>query len=227
MSPLHLMSSDGGDYAALGRDDWGTADDYLFLASGATTHIDALSHVWSGGCMYNGYSYREIRSSGAARCGIEKAGGLISRGVLLSFTERDVPSGQISSGDIDTWFREHDLEANPGDALLFHTGWMDDALVGRADDRAYPVVGLDAANWIGDHDIAIVAADNPAVETTGQRGTLPPLHDILIRDLGIYILEMLTLSSPAKDNVLEGLFLVAPLLITRGVNSPVNPLLVA
>ena len=60
-SPVHLMSSDGGDYAALGREDWGTADDYLFLASGGTTHIDALSHVWSGGTLYNGFSYREVR----------------------------------------------------------------------------------------------------------------------------------------------------------------------
>jgi kynurenine formamidase len=100
MSPVHLMSSDGGDYAALGRDDWGTASDYLFLASGATTHIDALSHVWSGGA------------------------------------ERDVPSGQISSLDIDTWFREYGLESNPGDALIFRTGWMDDALACAAADSA-------------------------------------------------------------------------------------------
>jgi kynurenine formamidase len=227
MSPVHLMSSDGGDYAALGRDDWGTADDYLFLASGGTTHIDALSHVWSGGSMYNGHSFRNVRSSGAARCGIEKVGGLITRGVLLDFTSRATDDGQISSADIDSWFREYGLEAEPGDALLFRTGWMDDALSGHQDERSYPVVGLDAANWIAEHDIAVVAADNPAVETTGQRGTLPPLHAILMRDLGIYMLEMLTLQAPAAEGVTQGLFIVAPLLITRGVNSPVNPLLVA
>ncbi len=38
---------------------------------------------------------------------------------------------------------------------------------------------------------------------------------------------MLTLRTPAEDGVLQGMFIVAPLLITRGVNSPVNPLLVA
>jgi kynurenine formamidase len=227
MSPVHLMSSDGGDYAALGRDDWGTSDDYLILASGGTTHVDGLAHVWSGGFMYNGHSYREVRSSGAAKCGIEKAGGLVSRGVLLDFSSREIADDQISSADIDSWFREHGLEAQAGDALLFRTGWMDDALAGRPDERSYPVVGLDAANWIAEHDIAVVAADNPAVETTGQRGTLPPLHSILIRDLGLYLLEMLTLRAPAEDGVLQGMFIVAPLLITRGVNSPVNPLLVA
>ena len=73
----------------------------------------------------------------------------------------------------------------------------------------------------------MIAADNQAVETVGLRGTLPPLHGIVMRDLGVYILEMLVLREPAEDGVTTGLFVVAPLLISRGVNSPVNPLLIA
>lgn len=227
MSPVHLMSTDGGDYAALGRDDWGTADDYLFLAAGGTTHIDALAHVWSGGAMYNGHSYREVRSSGAHRCGIEKAGGLVTRGVLLDFTERDTADGQINSEHLDAWFAEHDLQPQAGDALIFRTGWMEDALENRLGDGPYPVLGLQSADWLARHDIAVIAADNPAVETTGRRGVLPPLHGIAMRDLGIYIMEMLVLREPAEAGVVVGLFVVAPLLITRGVNSPVNPILIA
>jgi kynurenine formamidase len=226
ISPVHLMSSDGGDYAALGRDDWGTADDYLFLASGGTSHIDALSHVWSGGSLYNGFSYREVRSSGAGRCGIEKTGGLVARALLIDLAGRPAEAG-LKGADIDAYLEERGLEARAGDALLFRTGWMEAALAGELEGRSFPVVDPEAAAWIADHDISLVGADNPAVEATGTRGTLPPLHRVLIRDLGVYIVEMLDLRAPALDGVDSGLLVVAPLLISRGVNSPVNPLLIA
>ena len=60
-----------------------------------------------------------------------------------------------------------------------------------------------------------------------MRGVLPPLHRVLIRDLGVYIVEMLDLRGPAGDGVDSGLLVVAPLLVSRGVNSPVNPILIA
>jgi kynurenine formamidase len=228
MSPVHLMSQDGGDFSALGRDDWGTADDYLFLACGGTTHIDALAHVWSGGAMYNGHSFREVRSTGAAKCGIEKTGGLVTRGLLLDFTARPTADGQILGEHLDAWFDEHGLDPRAGDALLLRTGWMEDALEDRLQpDGSYPVLGFEAAEWLARHDISMIAADNPAVETTGRRGVLPPLHGVVMRDLGVYILEMLILREPAEAGVVSGLFVVAPLLISRGVNSPVNPILIA
>ena len=225
-SPVHLMSSDGGDYAALGREDWGTADDYLFLASGGTTHIDALSHVWAGGTLYNGFSYREVRSSGAARCGIEKTGGLVTRALLLDLTGH-ADGASLTGADIDAYLRERGIEPRSGDALLFRTGWMEAALADELDGRSFPVVDPDAAGWLAEHDIALVGADNPAVEATGRRGVLPPLHRVLIRDLGVYIMEMLDLRRPAADGVASGLLVVAPLLVSRGVNSAVNPLLIA
>jgi len=227
ISPVHLMLSDGGDYAALGRDDWGTADDYLFLASGGTSHIDALSHVWSGGKLYNGFSYKDVRSSGASRCGIEKTGGLVTRALLLDISGRPARDGGMTGPEIEAHLGDRGLEARPGDALLFHTGWMSAALSGELEGRSFPVVDTSAGDWIAEHDIALVGADNPAVEATGTRGVLPPLHDVLIRDLGVYIVEMLDLREPVLAGVDQGLLVIAPLLISRGVNSPVNPLLIS
>jgi kynurenine formamidase len=225
ISPLHLMSSDGGDYAALGREDWGTADDYLVLAGGGTTHMDGLGHVWYGGSLYNGFPFREVRSTGAARCGIEKTGGLVTRALVLDFAGAGDLS--ITAAHIDEQLGRNGLEPRPGDAVLFRTGWMEAALAGEADGAAFPVVDPGTGAWFAEHDIAVVGADNPAVEATGRRGVLPPLHGTLIRDLGVYIVEMLTLAELARDGVTSGLLVIAPLLVTRGVNSPVNPLLVA
>ncbi|MEO8697147.1 MAG: cyclase family protein, partial [Acidimicrobiales bacterium] len=91
---------------------------------------------------------------------------------------------------------------------------------------AVTYVSPDAAQWFADHDVSIVGADNPAVERTALPGKLPPLHEVLLCELGMYLLEMLTLREPALAGVTEGLLVVAPLRITRGVNSPVNPLLI-
>ena len=56
---------------------------------------------------------------------------------------------------------------------------------------------------------------------------LPPLHGIVMRDLGVYILEMLVLREPAEDGVTIGPVRRRPAADRRGVNSPVNPLLIA
>lgn len=224
--PLHLMAVDGGDYAALGRDDEGSADDYLLLATHGTTHIDALSHMWYGGQLYNGFPYTSVRSSGASRCGIEKLGGVVTRGVLLDFAHRPTESpGVIASADVEAYLRDQHIELGHGDALLFRTGWIEARLSG-GDCSGAPVVGPDLAKLVAEHDISLVAADNEAVERTAGPGEYPPLHRTLIRDLGVYLLELLNLAAPAADGVKTGLFVIAPLAISRGVGSPLNPLLI-
>ena len=226
MPPLHLMAVDGGDYAALGRDDEGSADDYLLLATHGTTHIDALSHMWYGGQLYNGFPYTAVRSSGAARCGIDKLGGVVTRGILLDFADRPTATeGVIACADVEAYLREEEIELGRGDALLFRTGWIEARLAG-GDCSSSPVVGADLAKLVAKHDVSLVAADNEAVERTAGPGEYPPLHRALIRDLGVYLLELLILAAPAADGVRTGLFVIAPLAISRGVGSPLNPLLI-
>jgi kynurenine formamidase len=226
-APLHLMAVDGADFAALGRNDEGSADDYLFLATHGTTHVDALSHLWYGGQLYNGFPFTSVRSSGASRCGIEKVGGLVCRAHLLDFAaRRTAVAGLIRSGDVAACIADHGIVVQPGDGLLIRTGWMDAALQGEVADREFPVVDPDLAEWIAEHDIALIAADNEAIERTALATESPPLHRVLIRDLGVYLLEMLDLSGPAADGVTSGMFVAAPLAISRGVGSPLNPLLI-
>lgn len=226
--PMHFMVHDGGDFAALGRDDWGTADDYLQLYTQGTTHIDGLAHMWSGGCLYNGFSYREVRSSGAARLGVDRLGGIVTTAHLLDFADRAGDrDSDITVDDIEAHFARVGTRPSPGDALLFRTGWMDAALAREPlAERGFAVVAPETADWFAAHDIAVVGADNIAVEATGRRGVLPPLHARLVCELGVTLIEMLDLRQPAAAGVTLGMLIVAPLRITRGVGSPVNPLLV-
>jgi kynurenine formamidase len=229
ISPLHFMTHDGGDFAALGRHDWGTADDYMVLATQGTTHVDGLGHVWSGGKLYNGFPYTEVRSSGAARLGMEKLGGLVAGAHLLDFSGLAGDDPPAITGEmIDDLLGSRGVRPEPGDAVLFRTGWMEAALGGGdADESRFPVVATSAGEWFADHDVSIVGADNIAVEATARRGQLPPLHEILVRDLGVTMMELLHLRHPAEDGVERGMLVVAPLRISRGVGSPANPLLIA
>ena len=94
-SVQHFMVRDGGDYAAgLGERGFGFADDTLVLPTGATTHLDALAHVWAGHQMWNGFSASEVTSRGAARCGIDKAGPIVTRAL---FADAGPPAGASSS----------------------------------------------------------------------------------------------------------------------------------
>ena len=224
----HFMAVDGGDFAALNRPGWGTADDYIVMATGGTTHIDGLCHMWYDGHLYNGFPYTEVRSSGASRCGIEHLGGLVTTAHLLDFVGRRTRKpNEIAAEDVREYVAEHSIEVEPGDAVLFRTGWIEAALRRQERGVEFPAVAPDVADWIGEHDVSLVGADNIAVEATPRpdQGSMP-FHDVVLRDLGVYILELLDLSGPAADQVRSGMFVIAPLRIHRGVNSPLNPLLV-
>jgi kynurenine formamidase len=227
--PLHLMAIDGGDFAALGRDDWGAADDYVMLATGGTTHIDGLSHMWFDGSMYNGHDYRTVRSSGAGKLGVEHIGGIVTRAHLLDFvsTPPAGDDGVIETADVERYVDTHSIEVAPGDALLFRTGWIDAALTGASDGDRCPTVGADVGRFIADNDIVLIGADNIAVEREPGASTDLPLHKIVLRDLGGYLVELMDLRAPAADGVTTGTLVIAPLRISRGVNSPINPLLIA
>ncbi len=91
----------------------------------------------------------------------------------------------------------------------------------------YPGVSRAVCSWLYDHDILILGADNVAVEIyppePESRGSLP-VHKTQLRDLGGYLVEFLNLEELARDSVYEFLFIAAPLRITGGIGSPINPL---
>src|ERR1700728_2470483 len=59
------------------------SEDVFTMATQAATHWDGLAHASHAGVIYNGYPASSVSADGAARCGIDRAGTVISRGVLL------------------------------------------------------------------------------------------------------------------------------------------------
>lgn len=232
--PVHLMSLDGGDFAAGFEIEGGfcTADDFLAMYTQTGTHLDGLAHVWYGDRLYNGFPANSVRSDGAAKLGIEKVGYLAGRGVLLDLAKHQGvphlgPEQVITPDDLDRCAKHQATEVREGDIVLVRTGWLETYDDERPGEfwRSNPGLGIAAGEWLGDRKIAAIGVDNFAVEVhPSETGKIGPVHMRLIRDFGCHLMELVVLSELSRDEVHEFLFVVAPLPISGGTGSPVNPL---
>jgi kynurenine formamidase len=231
---LHTMLVDGADFEAgarRGANGFQFADDHLSMACHSGTHIDALSHVARDGTMYNGIPAKEVRSTtGARRLGIENVGGIVCRGVLidaLGGAGGSLDAGRvITANDMERALARNAIELRPGDAVLIRTGWLS-----RFDERDHswyegePGIDVDSARWLADQGVVLVGADNFAVEVLpAASGGLMPVHLALLQERGVYLLEMVDLEPLVQAGAWTFTFVLAPLRITGGVGSPVNPL---
>jgi kynurenine formamidase len=237
--PQHFMSIDGADYEA-GTRPLGCglhmADDALLISPhGTSTHMDALSHAWTGKQIFNGHASSRIRSMGAGRCGIEKLDGIVTRGWLFdaaAFRDVDVLDGKdrITAADLEAMKSAGGFDIAPGDAVVVRTGWP--TIYAKSRETYWggePGLTTDAALWLAERDVAVVACDNSAISGLNPQGGSDEaldddLHMIFLWRHGIYLMEMLWLEELSRAGAKGFLFVVAPLKIVGGTGSPVNPL---
>lgn len=223
----HHMLRDGGDpdYSH-SADDFIYAEDYFAMpVHSASTHIDAISHGWRQGRMYNGIESTAVNSRGASRCGVEKMGPIVTRAIFI-----DMPRHLgVETLPDDFAIQPEHLDAalidlpkpEPGDGILIRTGARD-----RPDlQLKHPGLDVSTARWLFERDISLVGGDTLAVEVApSPTGAFSPLHALLIRDLGMPIIELMSLELLAAERCTECCLVVAPLAILGGTGSPVNPI---
>jgi kynurenine formamidase len=227
----HFMGRSGGDYAAGARRPGGFqfAEDTLLMPAHIGTHIDALCHAWYDDQLYNGFPGSGTRgTTGAARCGIDKMGPIVTRGLLLDVTASHggpLPDGTaIEVADLERAARAAGSEPAKGDVVLIRTGWTEREN-GSFDTE--PGLDLAAALWLAEREVAIVGADNFAVEVLPfAAGTVFPVHQRLIRDFGISLLEGLLLRSLADTGRHSFMFAANALPVVGGTGSPISPMAV-
>ena len=115
-----------------------------------------------------------------------------------------------------------------GDAVLLRTGWLEQVTGGEPArfDRE-PGIDVEAALWLARADVALIGADNYAVEVLPfPEDTVFPVHQRLIRDFGMPLLEGLVLDALAAAGAPTFLFVAAPLPIKGATGSPINPVAV-
>jgi len=220
-----------------GGDDVGANEDVLIIPSHNLTHMDALCHVQAKGRFYNGFPADTFRShSGAGRCGIDKLGAFTARAVLLDLPrhfDRPYLEGgyRITGADLGACAEAQGVEVRSGDVLLVRTGYLDEfraeAANGREPSFAQPGLSMDAVEFIREHDIAAVGADNSAVECIPFDGVFLSVHIALLVESGVPLMEHLWLTELAEGMAEAGtyscLLSVSPLPVTGATGSPINP----
>ncbi|HEY3737855.1 MAG TPA: cyclase family protein [Jatrophihabitans sp.] len=234
--PSRFMNRDAGDYELGARSPGGFrfAEDTVQFQSHTGTHVDALAHAWSGDTLYNGYPHSSVRSTrGAQKCGADKLVPVLTRGVLVDLvasTGGPLPASTlVSSKDLEAGIREDGVHIEPGDAVLVRTGWMESRATLSNYFADEPGINEQAAVWLSEQDVALVGADNYAVE---QQSATPgfPVHLQLIHKCGVPLLENLVLAELAGRLAAESrstfLFVFAPVPLVGSTGAPVNPVVV-
>jgi kynurenine formamidase len=209
-----------------------SADDVIMMHTHGTTHVDALCHIFVGDTLYNGHPASALQPGGAQKCGIEHAGPLVSRGVLLDIAAfRGVPhlgDGEaIEPDELETCAARQGVALRAGDVILVRTGWW--RLFGQGPEaraRFYasePGLSGACGAWFREHDFVALGADNPAVEVVRAWGEPLPLHRDVIWGCGGYLLEFLDLEQLGGARAYEFLYVATPLQIAGGVGSPIAP----
>lgn len=212
-------------------------DDQVVMGVQAATHWDALSHISYEGLLYNGHPAGSVTAEhGATRCGAEKMGAMLSRGVLLDVAavlgvEWLEPGYAITAGDLDAAVEAAGVTIEPGDIVLVRTGQMRHFLEGRRREYVDALAGLSTltVEWFHARDVAAVATDNLAFEVIPalDPSVFLPVHMIQVRDMGLtqgqhFDLEALA-ADCAADGVYEFLLDASPVPITGASGAPVHP----
>ncbi|TML68098.1 MAG: cyclase family protein [Actinobacteria bacterium] len=182
------------------------------VVSGTTqlgTHLDALSHLQIGDRGYNGWSVSELAEPwGVNRLGAETIPQIVTKGWLVdAAAARGISS--LAGGEVigveDVERALDGMEPEPGDAVLFHTGWS--AFWG--DPTVYlsgePGPGYEVADWLVEHGIALTGCDTWSYGPVPAQNPDRPFEvpQMLNARHGVFVVENLDTGALAADGVRE------------------------
>jgi kynurenine formamidase len=208
----------------------GFTDERVEFDLHAGTHIDALGHTSIANRMYNGVLVENaVTNGGLARLGIENLPPIATRGVLVdavAFRGRDLAGGEvITKDDVQTALAIADLQIEPGNVVLIRTGW---SRYYGVDNSHYvdsaPGIDVTCARWLARQRVVAVGSDTMSLEVAPgvSAGEPYPVHQFLLAEAGVYIIEQANLEELAADQVLEFLCLVLAPKFSGGTGSPVR-----
>ena len=233
----HHMVIAGDDPCVPGMDGLETVTDYIGIAfhGMASSHIDALCHVFAQGRMYNGRPATEVKSTGARFNTIMAAkDGIVGRGVLLDVPKAlgvafCDPGRMVTVAELEQAEAAQGVRVETGDLVMIRLGRD----VRRASFPDQVVPGLDprVAGWLQAREAAVLGGDgvhDPIPPNQVHRDWAMPIHMLALAGMGLHLLDNLDLELLARVctelDRWEFQLVVAPLRIEGGTGSPLNPI---
>jgi kynurenine formamidase len=217
-------------------------DGYMIAPHGQLiTHLDTPCHTFIDGVLFNGIPADRVNhEKGAEIGGMDLVPtGITARGVLL-----DIPASQdrefledgeaIYPEDLEAAEQRFGVKVGRGDILLVRTGYHHPNRKGAPPGMGNPRPGLQVAcaPWLYEREVAVLGADMANdVQPSGyedQELLRVPLHAVAMWATGLWLIDNCYLEDLSRQCAAEGryefLLVLAPLRLTHGTGSPMNPL---
>lgn len=215
------------------------SDDIVVTPTQAATHWDALSHCSHRGSMYNGFPADAVDAQGAAKLGIETAGTIVSRGILLDVARHegvDVLPGRypVTRAVLEAVEEAQGTPVEEGDIVLIRTGQASIFLTGDIAGyrRPVPALDYDAPLFLHERRAAAVAIDNMPMELlpSNVEDIVLPVHVLCLVMMGMiqgqnWVLEDLA-AACADDRRFTFLLSATPERFPRSTGGLVHPVAV-
>jgi kynurenine formamidase len=190
----------------------------LFISDNLGTQIDGLGHIAHGEDpqIYNGFKIRDVGTDfGLLRNDADSIPPIIGRAVMIDVAGWKgvdaLPSNfAIGSKELKAALARQAVDVRPGDIVLIRTGTLrywgetgaDHETLAKYDSAG---ITLEAAKWLVEQKGAVmVGADTSGLEV-GSDPALPnhviPVHEYLLLDQGVHVLEFHNLEDLARDKV--------------------------
>jgi kynurenine formamidase len=193
VTTAHHANPEGG----VGENDVNWITELVSATMQLGTHLDALSHLQMGDHGYGGLTVSDLADiNGVRHLGIETVPQIVTRGWLVN-----VPD--LGAGGVLVPEHCAGIDPEPGDAVLFHTGWSRHWKDPETYVAGEPGPGCELAQWLADRDVALTGCD------TWSCGPVPPedpnrpfrVPQILNIEHGVFVVENLNLAELAADRV--------------------------
>ena len=199
--------------AAFGENQLTYMEDTWLSQSHVGTHLDGMGHIGRKDCYYNQTPMGKfITQNNITRLGLENLKSFATRGVLIDAVKVYQQAGKfkgnaackkpclekgtvITKADLEAGLKMYNVTLREGDIVIVHTGWGNLFEQYPAQNATYnsgePGIGKEAAKWLVSQKVVAVGSDNWAVEVIPGEDPKEafPIHNILITDSGIHIIE--------------------------------------
>lgn len=217
----------------------GAAGDFLALDphGWTVTHLDALSHIFYRGKLYNDRPLSMLRPSGARANSILTArDGVVGRGILVDLP-RAMDKPWMEPGEaaplavVQRALEQARIEVRSGDMLVFRTGrYARNAAQGVPPMSAgLAGVSVEAAEWVHRSEIAAMICDGGMdTQPSEVENVRIPWHILTLTMMGMQIVDNADLEALAAACTRLGRWefqlVLAPLRLAGGTSSPINPI---
>ncbi|MFN2101141.1 cyclase family protein [Altererythrobacter sp. MF3-039] len=225
-----IIAYDGGP--AQGANKVTAHDDRLETHVGIGSQIDGFGHIGRDGVHFGGRKREDFfAADGLKELGTEHIPPIATRGVLLDMAkhfgvERLEPMQGFGREDIQAAAEAQGVTIGHGDVVLFHTGWLTmEQENGEAYIAQQPGISIDGAEYLAELGVVAIGADSAALETMAfEGGNVFPVHQFLLVDAGIYVLETMNTAELAADGAHEFFFVLGQPRFAGSVQAVINPI---